>query len=231
MKAIMLAAGTGSRMMPLTATTHKCCLEVGGKSLLTGQLAVLRACGIKDIHIVTGYRSDDVVRMGGSEVSYSYNPFFKTTNSIISVWLIRHLLDDDCIFLNCDVICDSELISEFISSKAAINFAISKQWSCERGYKAELDGDIVVRTATDITNIGGEYGGIISLKKEILPKFIAQIESFVKEDKLNCWYEDVVSHLAFDLRKAKAIYVSEDRWYELDTVAEYEYAKEKFKKW
>ena len=60
MKAIILAAGRGSRMGAFTKDKHKCLLKVEGKRLIDWQIEALINCGLKDIGIVTGYRRADL---------------------------------------------------------------------------------------------------------------------------------------------------------------------------
>ncbi|MBK1652709.1 sugar phosphate nucleotidyltransferase [Halorhodospira halochloris] len=58
MRAIILAAGQGTRLRPLTDDRPKCMVELEGKPLLEHQLEVLRGAGIEDIHVVGGYRAE-----------------------------------------------------------------------------------------------------------------------------------------------------------------------------
>ena len=232
MRALILAAGTGSRMRPLTDETHKCCLPVAGKPLLTGQMDVLFSCGITDIVVITGYRRQEVMLLGGDRAAYLFNPFFASTNSIVSLWLAQHFFSDDILILNCDVVFDATLVQQFVSSERPISIAVCGNWSDDRGYKAEINssGD-VLRMGMKLSRPGAEYAGITLLRKIVLPEAVKTMERFFDQDQFGIWYEDAVSAMLESGIKGNAVYVSPDKWYELDTVAEYTIANERIKTW
>ncbi len=115
MKAIILAAGQGSRLLPLTADRPKCLVPVGGRSILEHQLAGLRGAGIGDIAVVGGYRFDRLVEFAErlpepQRPQLLYNPFYAVSSSIGSVWAARSLLDGPFCLLNGDTICDEHAL-------------------------------------------------------------------------------------------------------------------------
>ncbi len=83
MKTIILAAGMGSRLMPLTAEKPKCMVELAGKPLLHRQIAALRGAGADDITLVGGYRSD---RLEGDFDRLELNPAYDTTNMVATLF-------------------------------------------------------------------------------------------------------------------------------------------------
>ena len=232
MRALILAAGTGSRMRPLTDNTHKCCLPVAGKPLLTGQMDVLSSCGITDIAVVTGYRRQDVMKLGDDRAAYFFNPFFQSTNSIVSLWLARGFFSDDMLILNCDVIFDATLVQQFVASRRQIAIAVCGVWTDDRGYKAEINasGD-VLRMGMNLDRPGAEYAGIILLRKTVLPEAVKVMEEFFDQDQFGAWYEDAVSAMLESGIRGSAVHVSPEKWYELDTTAEYAIANTRIKAW
>jgi len=103
MKAIILAAGYGSRMYPLAQDMPKCLLTIRGETLLARQLRILRSCGINDISVVTGFHREKIVELYGEEVSIRYNPHYEITGNIFSLWVARNLLTDDVIIMNSEI--------------------------------------------------------------------------------------------------------------------------------
>ena len=95
MRAIILAAGTGTRLRPLTAGCPKCLVPMGKQVLIDFQLNALRAVGVDDIVLVLGYEADQVRSHCGTGVRYIDNTAFATTNSIYSLYLARHELTVD----------------------------------------------------------------------------------------------------------------------------------------
>ncbi|MFT5959469.1 MAG: choline kinase, partial [Polaribacter sp.] len=90
--ALLLAAGTGSRLYPLTKEVPKCLTLVNEKSILERLITNLKQQGFKRLVVVIGYKKECIVDFLGSQtedlsIEYIYNPFYKTTNNIYSLWM------------------------------------------------------------------------------------------------------------------------------------------------
>jgi choline kinase len=115
--AIILAAGRGSRLAPVTGTDPKCLATVGGRTLLARHIEALRSADISEIAVVVGCQSDRVRREGGPAVHYYVeNTRFSQTNSLYSLWLARPLLPGGAVVLNCDVLCDTRLLQRLLDA-------------------------------------------------------------------------------------------------------------------
>jgi len=115
MKAIILAAGHGSRLLPLTLTTPKCLVEVGGRAILDHQLDAVSAAGFDGAVIVGGYRIDQIDahlagRDGGLPTTLVFNPFWSVANSIGSVWAASAYLDSPFALMNGDTLFDAAIL-------------------------------------------------------------------------------------------------------------------------
>ena len=115
MKAIILAAGHGSRLLPLTLTTPKCLVEVGGRAILDHQLDAVADAGFDGAVIVGGYRIDQIAahlaaRDGGLPTELVFNPFWGIANSIGSVWASRGYLDAPFALMNGDTVFDPDIL-------------------------------------------------------------------------------------------------------------------------
>jgi choline kinase len=121
--AIVLSAGQGSRLLPVTATVPKCLIEIGGQSVLERQLAALAEAGLKRALVVTGYRHDQVAEaLRGPQplqVEARFNPFWAVASSIGSVWTARDRLNAPFCLLNGDTLFDPEILSAAIASPGA----------------------------------------------------------------------------------------------------------------
>lgn len=109
MKAIILAAGLGSRLLPLTADRPKCLVPVGGRTILEHQLVALDGAGVSDVTVVGGYRFERLAAFveslpAGLRPELIFNPFYGVSSSIGSVWAARHLLGQRFLLLNGDTI-------------------------------------------------------------------------------------------------------------------------------
>ena len=116
MRAIILAAGGGTRLRPLTNDLPKCLVPLGPQPLVDHQLQALRAVGVEDIVLVVGYLADQVRRHCGDSVRYVENRQFATTNSIYSLYVARHELDADTFLFNCDIIFHVRLLERMLAA-------------------------------------------------------------------------------------------------------------------
>src|SRR5205823_13632211 len=100
MRAIILAAGKGSRLEPACGETVKCLIGLGGITLIERQLRYLRASGISEIAVVVGFQAECIWCACGHDVVYIDNPIFADTNRIYSLWLARNFFGHGFVVLN-----------------------------------------------------------------------------------------------------------------------------------
>ena len=119
MKAIILAAGKGERLMPLTSDRPKSLLELeDGITLLESQLININKSGINKVIIVTGYHTEKIeskVELYSEkyniDIKIIYNPFFDISNNLISLWQARYEMTSDFIIINGDDIFKESVLS------------------------------------------------------------------------------------------------------------------------
>ena len=118
MKAIILAAGLGTRLQPLTESRPKCLIELGGSSLLDYQVDAMRAVGVEEFVIVVGYEAEQVrahcteklrPEHDRGHLRFVDNPDYEQTNSLYSLFLAREELDEEVFLLNCDIVFHPEI--------------------------------------------------------------------------------------------------------------------------
>ncbi|MGN6376846.1 MAG: NTP transferase domain-containing protein [Sphingomonas sp.] len=118
MKAIILSAGYGSRLLPLTTLIPKCLVQVDGRELLLHQLDALHAAGISETVVVVGYRHDQVEAFARRDlpvrVTTLFNPFWSVANSIGSVWVAREHLERPFCLMNGDTLFDGAMLADAI---------------------------------------------------------------------------------------------------------------------
>lgn len=133
MKAIILAAGQGTRLRPLTEDRPKCMVKVNGKSIIERQLETMRACGIKDgdITIVAGYRSDALKeKLRGSDMRILVNGEYETTNMVYSLMCARDVLtrEDDILISYGDILYSADVLGKILSSDAESSVVVDDGW-------------------------------------------------------------------------------------------------------
>jgi choline kinase len=115
--AVILAAGRGGRLAGVTGDRPKCLARVGASTLIERQIQTLRECGIDTITVVTGYRPADVRRVCGGATGFVHNPRYASTNSLFSLWLVRHALTDGFLVLNCDVLFHRQMLIDLLTAR------------------------------------------------------------------------------------------------------------------
>jgi choline kinase len=177
-KAIILAAGRGSRMKSLTDERPKCLVELRGKPLLEWQLESLRAAGISDIAVVTGYKHELLAERGLSEF---HNPRWAETNMVSSLACAESWLEGQpCIVSYSDIFYSPVAVQSLINSDAALAVTYDPNWLqlwTERFGDPLLDAETFRLTAThtlaeignkpqSVDDVQGQYMGLLRFTPE-----------------------------------------------------------------
>ena len=125
LKSIILAAGQGNRLRPLTNEKPKCMVELFGKSLIEHQISAYTACDISDINVVTGFRSDSITI---SNVRYFKNEQYERTNMVESLFCAEEILNGDVIISYGDIIFEKNVLKQLIQSDNDFSVIIDKNW-------------------------------------------------------------------------------------------------------
>ncbi|WP_456020565.1 phosphocholine cytidylyltransferase family protein [Pseudomonas protegens] len=178
MKAIILAAGRGSRMKSLTDERPKCLVELRGKPLLEWQLESLRAAGISDIAVATGYRRELLAERGLSEF---HNPRWAETNMVSSLACAESWLQGEpCIVSYSDIFYSPVAVQSLINSDATLAVTYDPNWLqlwTERFCDPLLDAETFRLTAAhtlaeignkpqSVDDVQGQYMGLLRFTPE-----------------------------------------------------------------
>jgi len=206
MKAIILSAGQGKRLLPLTAETPKCALVVQGKTVLEWQIDELLRAGIDEIVVVTGFGADKVEqlmerRYAVSQVRTVFNPFFKLADNLASCWVVRSEMAEDFILLNGDTLFDSAVLERLLSSPPApITVTIDKKAAYdEDDMKVILDGDRLVSIGKKLPLdlVTAESIGMLLFRSTGTALFRNTIEQVLRTPEgTGRWYLSVIDELA-----------------------------------
>lgn len=124
-KAIILAAGKGTRLGKYTQNLPKCMLEFFGKTLIERQVEILRACKIEDITIVKGYMGDKINIPG---VKYAFNKNFDTTNMVESLFCVQEELEGEVIVCYADIIYERKVIKKVLEDNSEIGVVVDEDY-------------------------------------------------------------------------------------------------------
>jgi len=199
--ALLLAAGTGSRLRPLTLDAPKCLTEVGGTPILGRLVDNLRSQGISRLVVVTGYL-DHCIREFLQEyspdmhVEYIFNPAYQTTNNIYSLWLARQAIQEHFVLIESDLVFHASMLNDMLTPD---KIAISQLLPWMNGATVELNnqnGVVAFHTKRDTANSPNyKTVNIYSLSLQSWQKVIAQLERYIADERLGDYYEAVFSDM------------------------------------
>lgn len=236
-KAIILSAGKGSRLLPLTESRPKCLIELSGRSLLEWQLDALAKNGVTDVAIVTGFRDDlvDEVAARQDGVRTLFNPFYQVADNLGSVWIAREEFDRDVLILNGDTLIAPTLVAKVLDGPdAPIAVTVDE--------KDEYDSDDmkVLREGDRLRRIGkalepGQYNaesiGFLAFRGDGPRLFIDQVERMMRTSEgTRRWYLRAIDALAPDA-DIRTLSIKGEAWQEVDFPEDVEKAKALTAKW
>ena len=205
MKAVILAAGQGTRIRSVHGEHPKCLIEVDESTILDHQLEALRMAGINDVAIVVGYEKEQIIthvrqrnHSNRQKIHFIENRSFALTNNIYSLWLaLEWLSADSFVCLNADVIFDPEILCSALESRAPISMIVDPLWRDET-MKVIIAGDRVLRMSKKISRqeFSGTYIGITIFNRSIQNKFLAKMEDLISHGQLNQFFNVAVQQLA-----------------------------------
>lgn len=224
MKAILLAAGVGSRISNDIGNIPKSMLLVNGSPLIVHTVELLKKNNIDPI-IITGYRHEVIESAVGEQgVKIYYNPFFRVTNSIGSLWYARDELlgSDDIMIANADVYYTQELL-EIILATPKKNFLLEDCTRVEVGdYFFLSKNGILQKYGKSLSREerNSEYVGIGVLRDEWIKKFHDRLCSMIENGEYNLWWENVLYSMV-DEEEIYTVDVEGVFWSEVDTISDY----------
>jgi choline kinase len=237
-KAIILSAGKGSRLLPLTADLPKCLIELGGRRLLEWQLDALAAVGIAETVIVTGFRDDlvDAVVAGRPGVRTLFNPFYHVADNMGSVWLVREELDCDTLLLNGDTLVSRPLLARVLDeADGAVTVTVDEKESYDSDdMKVLRDGNRLLRIGKALKPGGynAESIGLLAFCGAGPRLFADQVDAMMRRpDGTRRWYLRAVDELARAGADVRTVSIRGEEWQEVDFPADVEKAKALTARW
>jgi L-glutamine-phosphate cytidylyltransferase len=127
MKAIIIAAGMGKRLLPYTKNKPKCMLEIGEKPLIKHQADILTSLGIKEIHVVKGYKQEAFDTFE-SDFKYYVNDNYQNNNILESLFYAEPEINGDVVILYSDIIFNKQVVEKLLESKEEISIVVDVDW-------------------------------------------------------------------------------------------------------
>jgi len=223
-RAIILAAGQGKRLLPLTESRPKCLVELSGKTLLAWQLQRLEAAGVEEAVIVTGFRADaveaEVARLGlKMPVRLAYNPFYTVSDNTASCWIVREDFDRDVLVLNGDTLFGPGVAERLLEApEADITVTIDRKPSYDSDdMKVLTEAGALRAIGKTIEAYDAESIGFLRFSQAGAAKFRAGVESVLSHPEgLRRWYLSVIDELAHAGVDVRVCSIEGLEWGEMD---------------
>jgi choline kinase len=226
MKALILSAGQGSRLLPLTDDRPKCLLPLGPKSLLEWQIEVLASGGIDEFAVVVGFRAAAVeqtlarLTRPGLTIRTIFNPFFAVSDNLGSCWLARHEMDRDFAIVNGDTVFELAVLNRLLAAPSApITVTIDRKDRYDADdMKVRLEGSRLVEIGKTLPAgaANGESIGLILFRGDGPRLFADAVDSAMRaHEGLHWWYLKVIGQLA-QIHRVETVSIEGLEWGEVD---------------
>ena len=248
-KALIVAAGLGSRLKAHTENIPKCMLDFGGKTLLERQLSAYRDCGIDNISVIKGYKKN---KINYKNLKYFYNKDYENNNILNSIFCGEKTINGNVIIAYSDILFETSVIRRLLDSDHDISVVVDIDW---RGYyvnrkehpitEAEnvifnSNNEVVKigKIATDIQEVHGEFIGMMKLTNrgaEIFKQNFHRVKKLYWNKPFqraktfqNAYLTDMIQELV-DIGIKVHCVIIERGWKEIDTIEDYKKALQEFK--
>ncbi len=228
-KAIILSAGQGRRLLPLTESTPKCLLPVSEKPVLAWQIDALLAVGIEEITIVAGFQVGLIEALlqrkyaNRPTIQILFNPFFEVADNLASCWIARSVMTSDFLILNGDTVIESALIEQVLNSTSApITLSVDYKNAYDADdMKVQLDSNGWVKHVSKIIpppQVDAESIGLVYFREQGPQIFSQAVELALRHPaELKSWYLSIIDALAKQ-HLVNSCSVKGFRWCEIDFI-------------
>jgi len=241
-KAIILSAGQGKRLSPLTDSRPKCLLPFGGRSLLEWQVRALAAQGVTDIVVVVGFAADAVekelerIHLPDLHPRTLFNPFYSVADNIGSCYIALPEMTGDFIVLNGDTLFEPAVLETLLAEATApVTVTIDRKARYDADdMKVCLDGDRLCAIGKTLSadSVNGESIGMLLFRGDGGTRFADAVQAVIRENGgARRWYLSAVDRLAQAGEDVEVVSIEGHQWGEVDYPADLDRAKRLAEDW
>lgn len=209
MKAIILSAGQGRRLLPLTESTPKCALPVGGRTLLARQLDQIGRCGeVHEVVVVTGFGADRVDEIaaatsGPPRVRTLYNPFYALSDNLGTCWVASHEMDEPFVLINGDTLFEAAILERLLvtGTDAPVTLVTDHKSHYDADdMKVVVENGRLRRVGKALTDgVNGESIGMMAFRGQGPAVFRNKVAHLMRYGEgVKRWYLSAIDELARD---------------------------------
>ncbi len=233
MRAIILAAGIGYRLLPLTQHVPKCMVPVAGKAIISRAVDALVENGIRDIVVVIGYQKEMIKEFlhstYGDDIAFTFveNDIYAKTNNIYSLWLASQWFDDDIILLESDVVFANGMMADLLASDSDNVIVVDHCHAENDGTVVKVDahGNVYHLMTKDHLQYPHEKTdlfktvNIYRFSRHFLEhSFFPILKNYIETRSYSKYYELILGIIIYlESAKLKALAASQHKWFEIDT--------------
>jgi len=234
--ALLLAAGIGSRLYPLTGDAPKCLTIVNGMSILERLIFSLNQHGFKRLVVVTGYLGNHIREFLGNQIGdiaidYIFSPLYKTTNNIYSLWMAREIINEPFLLLESDLVFDESLLNAMLYPDR-IAVAKVRPWmngSCVTINKSQQVKAFLAGNSDSFGAIKYKTVNIYSISLPSWHRIVKILDKRISDGKVNDYYETAFAEMIADGSLSFEIVSFDGKpWYEIDTLEDLANAEKLF---
>ncbi|MBT4730430.1 phosphocholine cytidylyltransferase family protein [Candidatus Woesearchaeota archaeon] len=246
MKMIIVSAGQGTRLRPLTNNKPKCMVEYNGKPIIDYILDAAEYCHIKDISIVNGYKKDMLEsHLKDRGCTFFTNKEFYKTNMVYTLFNAKEFMSGDIIISYADIVYRPKILERLMASNADFSVVVDKDWKELWSLRMESpledaetlkiqDGHIIElgKKPNSYNEIEGQYIGLIKISKFALPKFIKFYENLDKaknydgKDYNNMYMTSLIQMIIDNVMDVTPVFIN-GGWIEIDSTEDIKAYNEK----
>ena len=225
MKAIILSAGQGKRLLPLTSETPKAALQIGEFSLLEWQLTQISKTAVDEIVVVTGFGASHIDQIVQNydliKITTLFNPFYQNCDNLGTCWIARSEMSKPFLIINGDTLFEAEVLNKLLNQDSRLPITLT----CDKKESYDSDDMKIIEENGTISQVGktlppnevtGESIGLVKFDSVGAKLFSDQIDRMVRQnDGLGKWYLSAIDIIAKN-GSVGSCFVDGLRWCEVD---------------
>ena len=234
--ALLLAAGIGSRLYPLSQNAPKCLTIVSGVSILERLISNLSQHGFKRLVVVTGYLKNCIkdflgTQIGDIAIDYIFSPLYKTTNNIYSLWMAREIINEPFLLLESDLVFDKSLLNKMLYPN---RIAVAKMQPWMNGTYVTINQSQRVKSffvgnPDPLGVIQYKTVNIYCISLSSWYCIVKKLDQHISDGKINDYYETIFMEMIADGSLSFEIVSFDSKpWYEIDTIEDLAKAEKLF---
>lgn len=217
MQAIILAAGFGSRLAPVTGGKSKALVEIGGRPLILHQLETLADHGVGPVLVVVGHQADELQKVIGDRATILLNERFAETNSLHSLWLAREWVKGPFVLLNCDLFFDPKILDRLLEESGNVLAYDSTSSRGREQTKVAIKQRRVVDIGKDVPAVSarGESLGLLKFERDGAEAMMRAANELIAGGNEGAWVIEATRTVCRQL-PVYGVNVAGEPWAEID---------------